>query len=265
MRWDPTAYATFGDERTRPFHDLIARIGATAPGVVVDLGCGPGSATLTLAQRWPRARIIGVDSSPEMIEAARAADPQGRVEWLLGDLRDWSTSRVDAPVDVLVTNAALQWIEGHERLLAPWVEGLAPGGWFAMQVPGNFGAPSHALMREIAARQPSAQRLREVLRLPASAEPGTYLAALAGPGRRVDAWSTTYLHVLDPRGQRANPVLEWVSGTGLRPVLQALVNEAERSAYLADYGEALLEAYPRTEVGVVLPFRRIFAVAHREA
>lgn len=263
--WDPTTYARFGDERTRPLHDLIAQVGASEPEVVVDLGCGNGPATMTLAQRWPSARIVGVDNSEEMLEAARELDRQGRVEWVLADLADWDPASLGQAPDVIVTNAALQWIEGHWQLLGPWVESLAPGGWFAMQVPGNFDAPSHVLMREAAMTHPRRADLLESLRLPRSDTASDYLTALAAPGRTVDAWETTYLHVLDPEGQSESPVLDWVSGTGLRPALQALSDEGERAAYKQAYAALLAEAYPRTSVGVVLPFRRIFAVCQTSA
>lgn len=261
--WDPTAYARFGDERTRPFLDLIARIGTDAPEVVVDLGCGNGPATLLLAQRWPGARIVGVDSSEDMLVAARELDVEGRVEWVLGDIAQWDPSSIGAPIDVLVTNAALQWIDGHRDLIRPWLEALPEGGWFAMQVPGNFSAPSHVLMREAGLRHPRSDAILDALRRPRSDDVGDYLETLLSAGVRADVWGTTYLQVLDPEARSDNPVLDWVSGTGLRPVLQALTDEVERAAYLEDYGAALQEAYPRTEHGVVLPFRRLFAVAEK--
>src|SRR6478736_3871228 len=148
VTWDPAQYGLFSDHRRRPFGDLLARVGAVAPSVVVDLGCGPGPLTLGLADRWPQARIIGVDSSPHMLEQARAADPAARVEWIEADVASWQPP---AGVDVIVTNATLQWVPGHLDLLPRWVDALAPGGWFAMQVPGNFDAPSRALLREVAA------------------------------------------------------------------------------------------------------------------
>lgn len=264
MVWDPRQYALFASHRGRPFTDLLARVGAAAPEVVVDLGCGDGPLTLGLAQRWPDARIIGVDSSPEMLAAARAHDAGGRVEWVEAAAEEWSPADVGAPVDVLVTNATLQWVPGHLDLLPGWVEQLAPGGWFAMQVPNNFGAPSHALMRDVAARQPRAGELLPRLeRSLGVAAPLDYLAALESSGLESDVWVTEYQHVLDPLGSQRSPVLEWVRGTGLRPVLDVLTGEAERAAFLDAYTAALDTAYPRRPWGVVLGFSRIFAVGHR--
>jgi trans-aconitate 2-methyltransferase len=266
MAWDPQQYALFGSHRGRPFADLLGRVSAREPAVVVDLGCGDGPLTLSLTQRWPSARVVGVDSSPQMLEAARGYDGQGRVEWVEAAAEQWDPDSVGAPIDVLVSNAALQWVPGHLDLFPRWVGALAPEGWFALQVPGNFGAPSHALMRDVAARQPRAAELASVLaRVNNIATPHAYLNALSGLGLEPDVWETTYQHVLDPEGRQRSPVLEWVRGTGLRPALDVLADESERQAFLDEYTEALDAAYPREPHGVVLGFRRIFAVGHRTA
>ena len=207
--WDPTAYRRFGTERGRPFTELVSRIGAEAPAIVVDLGCGEGSGTATLARRWPGARVIGVDSSPEMLSAAAP----GRVEFVIGDVRDWTP---DGPVDVVVTNAVLHWIPGHDRLIAEWASRLRPGGWLALQVPGNFRAPTHALLADLCRAPAWADRLADVgPRADAVLEPAGYLDVLTGAGLAADVWETTYLHVLTG----ADPVLGWVRSTVLRPVL----------------------------------------------
>ena len=260
--WDPDRYLRFADERGRPFLELLARIGATRPRTVVDLGCGGGNLTRLLVDRWPGADVIGVDASPEMVERA------GGVEGItaeLGTIEDWAgaAARPSAPVDVVVTNAALQWVPGHVALIERWVAALRPGGWFAMQVPDNDDAPSHALMREVAVGHPRAADLAPAVRRLQVEPPEVYLHRLAGLGCDVDVWSTTYLHVLDPEGRVEDPVLEWVRGTALRPVLDVLSDGDEREAFLAAYRMRLREAYPRTSAGVVLPFRRTFAVARR--
>jgi len=262
-RWDPEQYARFASHRDRPFHDLVARVGAQDPGLVVDLGCGNGPLTVSLARRWPGARVVGVDHSPQMLAAARELDTDGLVEWVEADVATWDPAALGAAPDVVVTNATLQWVPGHEDLLPRWVEGLAPGGWFAMQVPGNLDAPSHALMREVAAAHGLAERLGPALGRIRVASPAEYVERLGVLGVDVDGWETTYQHVLDPQGEQDNPVLEWVRGTGLRPVLEALQDEGERTAFLEEYDARLRAAYPRGPVGVVFPFRRIFAVAHR--
>lgn len=251
--WDPDRYLTYADERGRPFVELLARIGAPAPDDVVDLGCGPGNLTRLLPERWPGARVRGVDASPEMVEVARRV-PGLDVE--LGDVRDWAAAA--GQVDVLISNATLQWLPDHLALLPRLLDRVRPGGWFGFQVPGNFGEPSHTIRDELAAEPPYAAHTAGVA-VPSSHDPATYLAALAGPGRQVDAWETTYLHVLTGE----DPVFTWVSGTGARPTLQSLPGEL-RPAFEEELRRRLRAAYPRQPHGVVLPFRRIFVVVRRE-
>ncbi len=262
-RWDPRQYARFADHRGRPFADLLSRV-ATEPGLVVDLGCGNGPLTLGLADRWPAARIVGVDHSPQMLAAARGLDAAERVEWVEAEIADWDPASLGEAPDAIVTNAALQWVAGHLDLLPRWVDALAPNGWFAMQVPGNGNADAHRLMREVAATHAESAVLVPALQRQAVAEPAVYVEALSRLGCDVDAWETTYLHVLDPQGEQENPVLEWVRGTGLRPVLDALSDEESRDAFLTEYGARLQVAYPRSTAGVVFPFRRVFAVARKD-
>lgn len=249
--WDPDRYLAFAEERGRPFHDLIARVGATRPRTVVDLGCGPGNLTAELAARWPEASVLGLDSSPEMIERAT---PGPGLAFEVTDLRDWAPRR---PVDVLVSNATLQWVPGHLDLLPRLLTAVAPGGWLAFQVPGNFDQPSHTLRAELAAEPPYAEYTRGVAG-PASHSAHDYLVALAALGARVEAWETTYLHVLDPRDP--DPVFTWVSGTGARPTLAALPDDL-RPQFEAEFRARLRTAYPAGPAGVVLPFRRVFVVA----
>jgi len=257
--WDPAAYLGFAGERARPFADLLARVRAAAPRVVVDLGCGEGALTASLAQRWPTARIIGIDRSPEMLDAAAAHAVPGRVGFAAGDVRDWQPSE---PVDVLVSNAVLHWVPGHERLLTRWAGQLAPGGELAVQVPGNFREPTHALLAGLCATPRWAGRLAGAAPRPdAVAEPAGYLDVLTAAGLAADVWETTYLHVLTGE----DPVLRWVSSTVLRPALAPL-GPAEAAALTEEYAAALREAYPRRADGTtLLPFRRVFAVGSRPA
>jgi trans-aconitate 2-methyltransferase len=248
--WDPDRYLAYADERGRPFLDLIARIDAEAPRRVVDLGCGPGNLTGLLAKRWPEADVLGVDSSPEMIERAQAPG----VGFAVGDLREW-VSEESERVDVLVSNATLQWVPDHLELLPRLVERVNPGGWFAFQVPGNFDEPSHTIRQELAAEDRFAAHTAGVA-VPDSHDPVTYLEALAAAGCAVDAWETTYLHVLTGD----DPVFAWVSGTGARPTLEALP-PGLREEFEEEFRARLRAAYPPHEYGVVLPFRRVFVVA----
>jgi trans-aconitate 2-methyltransferase len=229
----------------------MARVGAEAPASVVDLGCGPGNLTSLLRERWPDADISGLDSSPEMIEQARSAEPS--ITFEVADLRGWAAA--GDPVDVLVSNATLQWVPDHLDLLPSLVGRVRPGGWLALQVPGNFEEPSHTIRRDLAAEASYAEHTRDVA-VPSSHDPVVYLEALAGLGCTVDAWETTYLHVLTG----PDPVFAWVSGTGARPTLQALPDDL-RPAFEDEFRRRLRAAYPERDGRVVLPFRRVFAVA----
>jgi trans-aconitate 2-methyltransferase len=255
--WDPQQYLRHADHRGRPFVDLLARVPdlPRSPARIADLGCGPGNMTALLAERWPTARITGYDNSPQMLEKA-AAHASGRVDFAHADAADWAPQET---YDLILSNATLQWVPGHTDAFPRWIRALAPGGTFAFQVPGNFDAPSHTLMRELAGSARWKDRLDGVLRhADAVHTPAAYLERLAGLGCAVDAWETTYLHLLDG----PDPVLDWVKGTGLRPVLTALADDPEaRDAFVTEYARLLRGAYPATEHGTVLPFRRVFVVA----
>jgi trans-aconitate 2-methyltransferase len=250
-RWDPDRYLAFGDERGRPFVELLSRVDADTPQRVVDLGCGAGNLTVLLAHRWPQAQVAGIDSSPEMIAAAPAGEG---VDFSVGDISTWSTGH---PVDVLLSNAALQWVPDHLDLLPRLVGALAPRGWLTFQVPGNFDQPSHTIRRELAAEAPYAEHTGDVA-VPDAHGAERYLHALRGLGCEVDAWETTYLHVL--HGE--DPVFTWVSGTGARPTLQSLPDDL-RPRFEEEFRRRLREAYPERDGAVVLPFRRVFVVARR--
>ena len=281
--WDPHQYARHSGHRSRPVADLLARVPAlpdeTSPRIA-DLGCGPGGPSLPLAERWPGARITGYDNSPAMLREARAhagrTSGGGSLDFAHADLAAWKPSR-EGEFDLIFSNAALQWVgaaddggvpgggtavAGHTRLFPDWVRGLPPGGVLAFQVPGNFGAPSHTLLLELRNSPRWRGRLGSAGRDASVLDPVDYLARLDALGCETDAWETTYAHLL--HGE--DPVLDWVKGTALRPVLTLLADDPEAcEEFTAEYGRLLREAYPPLggdpARGTVLPFRRIFVVA----
>ena len=254
IAWDADQYLKFGGERTQPSRDLIARVPLAAPHRIVDLGCGPGNSTEMLAQRWPGAEVTGLDSSSEMLDQARKDYPDKR--WIQGDIAGWSSA---GAYDLVFSNAALQWVPDHEKVFPALLDALPPGGVLAVQMPRNFAAPNHALLRETAADPRWAARMPDEARLMPVGEPGLYYDILTARASRLDIFEIEYLHVLDgPEG-----VVEWMKGTGMRPFLQRL-DASEHGEFLAAYLDRLKQAYPRRASGKVLfPFRRIFIVATR--
>ena len=256
MTWDPGQYLAFGDLRLRPGLDLLARVPLEAPERVVDLGCGPGTLTLRLAQRWPRAEIAGVDQDEAMLADAVDRDPGRRVSWMPGDLATWTAAH---RVDLVFSNAALHWVDDHPRVLQHWLGQLAPGGVLAFQVPNNFDQPSHTSVAAVVEQGPWASRLRPRLLDRPVLPPHRYHRLLRPVVDELDVWTTTYWQALTGE----DPVLEWVKGSLLRPLLAELGDD-ERASFLGQVGERLREAYPADETGVTLfPFERLFVVARR--
>jgi trans-aconitate 2-methyltransferase len=251
MTWNPGTYLAFADQRTRPAADLLARVPAENPARVIDLGCGPGNSTALLAARWPKAGLEGLDSSAEMLGQARASGvPAG---WILADLANWAPA---APYDVIFSNATFQWVPDQAALFPRLMSFVKPGGIFAFQVPVNFDAPSHVLLWETAA-DPRWQGKLAAIRETERGMPEVYYDILKPHASALDIWQTEYLQVLE--GEDA--AYRWVSGTALRPYVQALEG-AERDAFIAAYKMKLNAAYPRRADGTTLfPFRRLFVVA----
>jgi trans-aconitate 2-methyltransferase len=253
MTWSAAQYVKFEQERTRPVHDLVARIPKAGIVHAADIGCGPGNSTEVLRERYPEARIVGLDFSPDMIEAARKRLPD--IAFEVADIREWRSTE---PLDVILANAVLQWIPDHETLFPALMAQLAPGGALAVQVPDNLDEPSHRLMGEVASNGPWAAKLKDATGARAERHLADWYFRLLRPhAPRVDVWRTTYFHPL--AGARA--IVEWLKGTGLRPFLDPL-GESEREAFLARYEAAVAKAYPAEVDGtVLLPFPRLFVVA----
>jgi len=259
IRWDPDAYLRYRDERMRPGFELLARID-TLPsfGGLADLGCGAGTHALALAERWPGREVIGLDRSPHMLAAARAIDASAQVRWVEGDIEGFQPA---APLALIYSNAALQWLGGHEKLLPRLFGLLAPGGVLAVQVPSNLKSRAHALAREICLEHGWDEAAAGMFRVNNVLEARTYYDLLHGCGASaLDLWETTYHHALGPDG-----VTGWLTGTALRPVLSALAGE-DQAEFMRDYDRRVRLAYPPQADGVTLyPQSRLFMVAHKPA
>src|SRR5262245_4851679 len=252
MPWDPAQYLKFAGQRLRPAIDLLNRIDLADPGEVYDLGAGAGNVTRLLKERWPRARVTGVENSEEMLAKARAAAPE--IAWQRADLSTWSPPR---PADLVYSNAALHWLDDHDRLFPALFGALAPGGVLAVQLPRNFEAPSHTAITEAVRSGPWRAKLEPLLRPHPVAAPGFYFDLLTTRAAALDMWETEYLQVLEGE----HPVKEWVKGTWLGPLLDAL-GKPDRARLEERYAELAAPAYPRRPDGRTLfPFRRLFIVA----
>jgi trans-aconitate 2-methyltransferase len=253
-QWSPLVYGTFVWERLRPAIDLLNRVDLSVPTIVFDLGCGAGRITRRLVARWPGARVTGVDASPAMLAEARQG--QTTIRWVEADIASWAP---ELPPDLIFSNAALHWLDDHDILLPRLLGCLRPGGVLALQMPRNHGEPSHTAIVETVESGPWRERLEPLLRRRPVAAPEVYAELLLPLVTSLDIWETVYMHVLPGE----NPVVEWTSGTGLRPLLAALQGR-ERDDFLADYAARTARAYPRRDDGLTLfPFHRLFIAATR--
>ena len=247
--WNAHQYLKFADERIRPCKDLASRVEISEPRRVIDLGCGPGNSASVLAERWPNADIAGLDNSDSMIDVARKEQPHRR--WIAADIWNWIRTE-EAQFDLIFSNAALQWVSDHAALYPKLLERVAKGGAFAAQIPADFNAVPHELMRELA---PPNVRAKEWY----SHEPSFYYDVLAPHARVVDIWEAIYQHVLP----NADAIVEWYKGSGMRPFLEAMESEAERGRFLTQYTQRIRAAYPaRSDGKVLFPFRRLFVIAY---
>jgi trans-aconitate 2-methyltransferase len=251
--WNPEQYLKYKDERTRPSHDLVARI-ALEPSRIVDIGCGPGNSTQVLRERWPQAYLVGMDSSPEMIAKARQAYPQE--QWVLADAATWQPQE---RYDLVFSNAALQWIPNHAPLIQHLLALVGPKGALAVQVPANNDAPLYLAVGRVSTRPRWREAMRGCNELLTYHDARFYYDQLAAVAR-VDFWQTTYYHVMNSR----QDILDWYASTGMRPYLERLGSDAEQIAFQAEVLAECAAEYPEQQDGKVLfPFRRLFLIAYK--
>jgi trans-aconitate 2-methyltransferase len=256
--WRPDQYLLFEEKRTRPCRDLAGRIRVDRVRIAIDLGCGTGTSTMVLAERWPDASIAGLDSSSSMLERARSDSPQR--EWLQGDIAEWANADLGT-YDLIFSNAAMHWVDDHAAVYPRLLARVAPGGALAIQVPYNLDSPAHVVMREVAtspnwrAKFPAGGVRQWFVH-----EAGFYYDLFAASASMIDIWETTYMQVM----ANAAAIAEWYKGTGMRPFLDALASEADRAAFIAAYVEGIRSAYEiRADGRVLFPFRRLFLIAYR--
>jgi trans-aconitate 2-methyltransferase len=248
--WNADQYLKFEEERTQPCRDLAARLPVESVRSIVDLGCGPGNSTRILAEKWPNARITGVDNSASMIDVARREQPEH--QWVVSDITQWSADEREH-FDAVFSNAALQWVPDHATLYPRLFARVAPGGSIAVQIPSDFNSLPHRLMREVASPDLKVKEWH-------AHSPGFYYDLLAPLSARVELWETEYQHVLP----NADAIVEWYKGTGLRPFLEALTTDSDRTQFLAEYLKRIRAAYPlRPDGKVLFPFRRLFVMAYK--
>ena len=264
MTWEPVQYLKYSSERLRPALDLMARIAHATPRSIVDLGCGAGNVTRILAERWPNARVIGVDNSEAMLAKAREAVPAPiGIEWHAADLAAWVRSARPASVDLVYSNAALHWLGDHATLFPALMRIVARDGVLAVQMPSNFLAPSHIVLEEVVGSPRWTVRLGALRRGVPVAPAAQYYEWLAPVAESLDVWTTEYLHVLPPDPGGDHPVIAWMRGTALTPFFAALDTNAQREL-VAECAERIANAYPPRPDGCVLyPFRRLFLVGAR--
>ncbi|HLW80607.1 MAG TPA: methyltransferase domain-containing protein [Candidatus Acidoferrales bacterium] len=282
--WNPDQYLKFSAERTQPCRDLVARIDVPQMRTAIDLGCGPGNSTQVLLERWPDAQITALDSDVGMIQAAIESHPHGR--WIVGDINKWAgekpaektsgtksaTTAQQTPADsapessselydLVFSNAALQWLHDHATLFPLLFSHVAPGGALAFQIPSALDRPAHRLLREMAASLAWRKWFHTGrVRSWHSQDSEFYYDLLAPLASRIDLWQTEYIHVLP----NAEAVVEWYKGTGMRPYLTAITDDADRDKFLAEYREKIRAAYrPRPDGHILFPFLRLFFIAYR--
>lgn len=253
MAWSASQYVKFEDERTRPARDLLAQVPLASVRNAIDLGCGPGNSTELIIDRYGVENVSGLDSDDNMLEAARKRLPQTRFD--KADLSAWQPS---GQPDLLFANAVFQWLPNHLDIFERLMDGLAPGGVLAVQMPDNLAEPTHLAMEETAHAGPwKANFEKKSVRRNPLPPASTYYSRLSPKAARVDIWHTIYNHPMAD----AAAIVEWLKGTGLMPYL-AQAGEEHREAFLADYLARIEKAHPKMADGrVLLRFPRIFMVA----
>jgi trans-aconitate 2-methyltransferase len=254
--WNPDLYLKYEDERTQPSYDLASRINVANPANIIDMGCGPGNSTRVLREQWPHAQIIGLDSSPEMIEKARSAYPQGR--WILADAAKW---KAEIQYGIIFSNAMLHWLPNQEGVIKTLFDGVQNQGALAVQVPANNDSPLHKALLSMSKREAWKNVMRGCDELITYHDANFYYDLLSALTSRFFIWYTTYYHVMGSH----QGLIDWYASTGMKPYLERLATDEIRHLFQSQVLDECRSAYPeQQDHRILFPFRRLFFVAYRE-
>jgi trans-aconitate 2-methyltransferase len=256
MDWNPSLYLKFQAERTQPSIDLVSRIRLENPMDIIDLGCGPGNSTEILFKRWPKAKVAGLDSSEKMIEQARKDYPG--YEWIHADASSYKPGK---KFDLVFSNAALQWIPDHQKLIPGIFSWLNPGGILAVQVPANKESPLHIALVKVSRSKRWHDYTRDCAAYIVYHPAEIYYEILSPLSQNFDIWETTYCHILESH----KALIEWYRSTGMKTYLEKLPDDKARTDFENEVLSEAVSAYPtQSDNKVIYPFRRLFYMARKK-
>ena len=253
--WNSEQYLKFKKDRTQPSIDLANRLDFKKPQRIIDIGCGPGNSTAVLKKRYPDAYVLGVDFSPNMIEKAKSEHSD--IDFMLFDAtKDFE--KLDEKFDIVFSNACIQWVPNHKKLLADMMSILNPDGIMAIQVPMNFEEPIHKILSELITDKKWSGRFEP--RIFYTLNESKYFDILSEQTKNFEIWKTIYCH----RMPSHQSIIEWYKSTGMKPYLDVL-NEEEKKEFTADVLKKVSKEYPVQANGeIIFKFPRFFMLAKKQ-
>jgi len=253
--WNPDLYMQFSSERTQPSIDLIGKINQIEPKSIIDIGCGPGNSTQVLVNRWPKSQITGLDSSTAMIKKAKQDYPNQ--EWIVADALTYNP---EIKYDIIFSNAVIQWIPNHEKLLTKFHENLTDNGIIAIQIPLFWDMPLGQIINNTAKDDRWKTKTESVSNLFTIHDYSFYFDQLSELFNSIEMWETHYMHILNSH----IAILEMMRSTGLKPCLERLDDDSEKNKFEEEVLKKIRNAYPIQKNGkVLLPFKRLFFIGYK--